>query len=254
MPSDFNDAILDAVAHRPWPLPAGAWVMSQTWHDLLFAHWPIDPGLLAPRVPAEFTLDLYDGQAWIAVVPFRMSNVGPRGVPSLPWVSAFPELNVRTYVRVGDKPGVYFFSLDAGNVLAVQAARILLRLPYHHAEMALRRGPDGVSYNSRRMGPDPPAELIATYRPEGPVFEARPGSLEYFLTERYCLYARGLGGHPYRLEIHHPPWSLQPAAAEFTRNTMAAASGVALPGAAPLLHFAARQDVVVWPPERLDGA
>src|SRR4051812_42045561 len=115
---DFDTTILDVVGHRPWALPDRAWVMTQTWHDLLFAHWPVKSSDLRPKVPAAFELDLFDGHAWVGVVPFHMTNVAPRGVPSLPRVSEFPELNVRTYVRVGDRPGIYFFSLDAGSALA----------------------------------------------------------------------------------------------------------------------------------------
>ena len=141
---DFNRGILEQVAHRPWPMPKSPWVMTQTWHDLLFAHWPVDAGSVREKVPTQFDLDLFDGSAWLAVVPFHMTNVAPRGVPSLPWVSEFPELNVRTYVHVGDRPGIYFFSLDAGGALAVQAARTLLNLPYYAATMSVRPRADGI--------------------------------------------------------------------------------------------------------------
>jgi uncharacterized protein len=119
----FDYGILNLVAHRPWPMPETPWVMTQTWHDLLFAHWPIPPLQLLPLVPAGFELDLFQGDAWIGIVPFRMTNVAPRFIPSLTGISTFPELNVRTYVRVADKPGIYFFSLDAGSRTAVLAAR-----------------------------------------------------------------------------------------------------------------------------------
>src|SRR5918993_5232455 len=221
---DFNGAILDEVSHRPWAMPAAPWVMTQTWHDLLFAHWPISRRKLRERVPSPFDLDLFDGEAWVGIVPFHMTNVAPRGIPSLPWISEFPELNVRTYVRVGDRPGIYFFSLDAGSALAVQAARTLLNLPYYAATMSVRPHADGIEYDSRRNDGSA-ATLSATYRAVGPRFEAIGGSLEYFLTERYCLYNLDHRGRPYRLEIHHPPWSLQTAVAEFTRNTMADAAG-----------------------------
>jgi len=127
---DFNRAILQQVGHRPWPMPDGPWVMTQTWHDLLFAHWPVAATALRKHVPPEFAVDLFDGTAWLGIVPFHMTNLAPRGVPSLPWISEFPELNVRTYVRVNERAGIYFFSLDAGSALAVQAARWLLNLPY----------------------------------------------------------------------------------------------------------------------------
>jgi uncharacterized protein YqjF (DUF2071 family) len=226
--------------------------MTQTWHDLLFAHWPIDPGVLRAKVPPAFEIDLFDGVGWVGIVPFRMTNVAPRGVPSLPWISEFPELNVRTYVRVDDRPGVYFFSLDAGSTVAVQAARTLLNLPYFAAAMTVDPLPDGIRYESERRNADPTARLSARYRPTGPPFQAIQGTLEYFLTERYCLYNLNQQGAPYRLEIHHPPWRLQPAVAEFARNTMADAAGVSLPVTNALLHFCARQDMVAWPPTSLE--
>jgi uncharacterized protein len=248
---DFNRRILTEVAHRPWPMPDGPWVMTQTWHDLLFAHWPIDAAALGEHVPSEFPLDLFDGTAWLAIVPFHMTNVAPRGVPSLPWISEFPELNVRTYVRVDEKPGIYFFSLDAGSTLAVQAARSLLNLPYYSATMKVTPASDHIDYESRRDNASAPAVLSARYRSLGAAFEATTGSLEYFLTERYCLYNLDHGGAPYRLEIHHPPWPLQPADAEFRRNTMAEAMDVSLPDTTPLLHFSRRQDMVAWAPTAL---
>jgi len=248
---DFNHAILDEVAHRPWAMPDGPWVMTQTWHNLLFAHWPVETAALREQVPSEFALDLFDGIAWLGVVPFFMTNVAPRGVPSLPWISEFPELNVRTYVRVNEKPGIYFFSLDAGSTLAVQAARSLLNLPYYLAAMNVTPNADNIEYHSRRGDDSGAATFSASYRPVGPPFEAMKGSLEHFLTERYCLYNLDHRGRPYRLDIHHPPWSLQPADAEFTRNTMADATGLSLPDMKPLLHFARRQDMVAWTPAQL---
>lgn len=248
---DFPTEILDEVDHRPWSLPDRPWVMTQSWHDLLFAHWPAEARELRQRVPAPFQIDLFEGRPWIGIVPFYMTNVAPRGVPSLPWVSEFPELNVRTYVRVGDRPGVYFFSLDAGSALAVHAARTLLNLPYHSASMDVTTRPDGIQYDSRRDSSQRPAEFEAVYAPTGASFVAEPGSLEFFLTERYCLYHVDHHGRPYRLEIHHPPWSLQPARAEVARNTMAEINGVTLPDEPPLLHFAKRQDMVAWAPTRL---
>jgi uncharacterized protein YqjF (DUF2071 family) len=121
MPNDFPAGIIDITAHRPWPLPQAPWLMTQSWHNLLFAHWPVDAELLRAKLPAGLPLDLYDGQAWVGVVPFRMTNVAPRFVPVIPFISEFAELNVRTYVTVGEKRGVYFFSLDAESAVAVTA-------------------------------------------------------------------------------------------------------------------------------------
>ncbi len=244
--------LLAVTAHRPWPLPAGPWVMMQTWHDLLFAHWPVAPEVLRPLVPGALPLDTFEGQAWVGVVPFRMSGVRPRGLPSLPWLSAFPELNVRTYVVVDGKPGVAFFSLDAGNPIAVALARALFHLPYFTAAMRLRRDGETIYYTSRRTHRGaPPAELEATYRPIGPVYHARPGTLAHWLTERYCLYTHTPRGTLLRAEIHHPHWPLQPAEADFALQTMARGHGITLPDTPPLLHYAHRLDVLVWAPARV---
>jgi uncharacterized protein YqjF (DUF2071 family) len=244
----FDHAILEVTGHRPWPMPGSAWVMTQTWHDLLFAHWPVDGTSLRAKIPSGFQLDLFDGQAWLGIVPFRMTNVAPRFVPALPWISAFPELNVRTYVRAGGKPGVYFFSLDAANPVAVGVARTLVHLPYYSAAMTVDERDGWIHYASRRTTPgSPPAELAGQYRPSGPASEPAHGTLEHFLTERYCLYTVDGSSRPCRLEIHHPPWPLQPAEAVFSVNTMAEACGLRLPSTPPVLHFSKRQDMVAWP-------
>ncbi len=260
-------ARLDQLDHRPWPRPVAPWVMAQSWHDLLFAHWPISPDLLRPLVPDILELDTFDGQAWIGVVPFRMSGVRPRGLPSVPWLSAFPELNVRTYVRHpqsakadGDKPGVYFFSLDAANPVAVAIARTVFHLPYFRAKMSVQPQGEDVVYRSLRTHSGVPVgELSGVYGPTGPVYAAQPGSLDHWLTERYCLYAVSpFHSQPqndhwrlWRSEIHHAPWPLQPAHADFPINTVAQSLGVPLADRPPLLHFARRIDVVVWPPRLL---
>ncbi len=247
MQNDFNYGILERTDHRPWPMPTSPWIMTQTWHDLLFAHWPVDAATLRARIPSGFELDLFEGQAWLGVVPFRMANVGPRGVPALPWVSEFPELNVRTYVRVGGTPGVYFFSLDAANPLAVGVARTLVHLPYYSASMQVETRDGWIHYNSRRIpSSGNPAQLAGRYRPTGDAHAPLEGTLEYFLTERYCLFTVDRTFRPHRLDIHHPPWPLQPAEAELTVNTMADAVGIRLPDIAPLLHFSLRQDMVGW--------
>jgi uncharacterized protein len=242
----FNYRILDEVDHRPWPMPDGPWIMTQTWHDLLFAHWPVDKVALASKLPPALTLDLYDGAAWVGIVPFHMTNVAPRGVPPLPRVSAFPELNVRTYVHVDGRPGIYFFSLDAGNRLAVAVARTMFHLPYFLARMRVADRGGVIHYVSERSWNDSEANLAVTYEPSGSIFRPCQSSLEYFLTERYCLYTLDGAGRAARLEIHHPPWLLQPATATFHVNTMAHPVGIRLPRKAPL-HFVKRQDMVAWP-------
>jgi uncharacterized protein len=246
----FDGSFLGRTEHRPWPLPASPWIMTQSWHDLLFMHWPIDPGVMRAKVPASIELDLFDGGAWLGIVPFRMSNIAPRALPALPWVSAFPELNVRTYVTRDGKPGVFFFSLDADNALAVAAARALFHLPYFSAAMQLQEREGWIEYESHRRRRGSPAHLVCRYRPIGPATEPIPGTLDYFLTERYCLYTLDRGSRVRRLEIHHPPWALQAAELELRTNTMAEAAGIPLPSMPPLLHFSKQQDMVGYPMER----
>jgi uncharacterized protein YqjF (DUF2071 family) len=246
--SDFNYAILDVTSHRPWPMPDRPWIMTQTWHALLFAHWPVEERVLRSLVPAPLPIDVFEGQGWLGVVPFHMTNVAPRGVPSMPLLSSFPELNVRTYVTVDGKPGVYFFSLDAASAPAVAAARALFGLPYHVAEMQVETDRDDVMYTSRRKSSE--AAFVARYRAVGAVRPPEPGTLEYFLTERYCLYTADRSSRVHRVNIHHPRWALQSADADIEVNTMAGAAGIALPATRPLLHFARRQDTVAFAPER----
>jgi uncharacterized protein YqjF (DUF2071 family) len=217
--------------------------MQQTWNDLLFAHWPMTPDVIRPLVPAALPLDTFNGQSWVAVTPFHMTGVRPRYTPPIPGLSAFPELNVRTYVTYGDKPGVYFFSLDAGSRIAAWAARATYHLPYFHARMNVADNDGCIQYHSFRNSG---AEFRAKYRPTAPVQLRNPGTLEHWLTERYCLYTV-VRNSVYRAEIHHAPWPLQDAECEFSANTVAQAAGIHLPEIQPLLHFAKRLEVLIWP-------
>jgi uncharacterized protein len=237
---------LEETAHRPWPLPERSWVMGQTWDDLLFAHWRASPDSLRALLPEGVDLDLFEGEAWLGITPFRVTGLRPRGLPPFPLVSSFLELNTRTYVDVGGKPGIWFFSLDASSELAVEGARRGYKLPYHRAEIRAEKQDGWVAYESRRRDSRAePATFRARYRPSGERLDVDPSSLAYFLTERYCLYTTD-GGRLKRAEIHHRPWPLQPAEAAIDENTMPP-SGVELLDDDPLLHFSARQDVVIWP-------
>lgn len=216
--------------------------MAQTWCDLLFAHWPIAASALRALVPPALEVDLWEGEGWIGVVPFRMEGIRPRWLPAIPFLSATPEINVRTYViGPGGKPGVYFFSLDAAGALVVRGARKYFGLPYYRARMECRNEGDTVRYRSTRN--EGGAEFRGVYRPVGEVQRAGAGTLEHWLTERYCLYTAQS-----RADILHRPWPLQPAEAGIELNTMARAAGIELPAIAPLLHFTRRLDVKVWWP------
>jgi uncharacterized protein len=219
--------------------------MGQTWEELLFAHWRVDLDDVRRHVPDDLEVETHDGSAWIGLTPFRLTNLRARGTLPLPRVASFLELNVRTYVRaVDEKPGIWFFSLDASSRLAVEAARRTYRLPYFHARMSATHRDGWIDYECARLQ-EPGRVFHGSYRPEGKPFTAHPGSLEWFLTERYCLYTTDPAGRLLRAEIHHDPWALRTAESAIELTSL---SPFALHGA-PLCHFSLRQDVVVWPLE-----
>ena len=237
-------------AHRPWPLPAGPWALSMCWRKLLFLHWPVAPAQVQPWLPAGVTLDTREEVAWLGVVPFLMADVHPHGLPAVSWLSAFPELNLRTYVTVDGKPGVWFFSLDAGNPVAVEFARLGFHLPYFNAAMQIQIG-ERIEYTSRRTHRRAANGVFrASYAACGPPYSSQPGTLEHWLTERYCLYAADQRGQVWRGDIHHRPWPLQLATVQLHENSLAQPLAVALDGP-PLAHYAERLDVRAWLPVRV---
>lgn len=241
-----SETTINKVTHHPFPPPSGSWIQEHTWHDLLFAHWPVPAEALRRLLPERVDVDTFEGQAWIGVIPFRISNIHLRGAPPLPVVSAFTELNVRTYVTLDGTPGVWFFSLDADSLFNVTVARHWYKLPYFYSRMSLAHEDSAVRYSSRRRGGTNAPEFRAVYRPLGETFQARPGTLEHWLTERYCLFASDSHGRVYRGDIHHAPWPLQRAEAAFEANTMTAPLGLKLRHASPSLLFARRIEVLVW--------
>lgn len=235
-------ATLGHVEHRPWPLPRGSWAQAQTWEELLFAHWTMPADALRAHVPAALDIDDFEGRAYLGLTPFRVTNLRVRGLPPVPGLSSFLELNCRTYVSYGDRPGIWFFSLDASSRFAVEGARRLYKLPYFRARMS---GPP--HFTSVRLNSEREHQWNATYERIGTAAKAQPGTLEHFLAERYCLYSVDEAGRLYRAEIHHLPWPLQGAEAEIRRNTVPP-DGLAGDGE-PHVMFSARQDVVIWPLE-----
>lgn len=242
------DDILKASSHRPWPAPTAPWAMRQVWSDLLFAHWPTPADDLAALLPPGLTLDTWEGEAWVGVVPFRMPYLSIRGLPNVPPFMRLLEINVRTYVRVGAKPGVYFFSLDADNPVAVEVARRWYSLPYLNARFDCDFTEERVRYQITRTDQRAaPGAFAGSYRPTGPLQTPAAGTLEDWLTSRYALYTTNRRGRILRGDITHAPWRLAPAEAEIEVNTLAQSHGIALADTAPLLHYAARLDVLAWP-------
>ena len=225
--------------------------MVQRWHDLLFAHYRCALSDLRPLIPASLEIETFDGTPWIGVIPFYMSGVRMRAAPPVPTANRFEELNVRTYVTLDGRPGVWFFSLDAASMLAVIGARLGIRLPYFRASMAMSAREDVISYTSRRWPiAGNPASFAATYQGIGPAAPPAPGTLEHFLTERYALYASN-GKRIWRGDIFHPRWNIQAGSARIDHNSMIAAAGIRSPDGEPLLHFAKFQDVRLWWPVRV---
>ena len=243
-------SVLDTTDHRPSPLPDRPWAMRQRWNDLLFAHWPVPAAAIEATLPAGLVADTFDGSAWLGVVPFSMDRIRIHGLPSVPGARSFPELNLRTYVRErgSNRGGVYFYSLDASNPLAVAVARTAFHLPYFWARMSMQYGKESgrsreIRYGSQRLLAPRPARFRATYRGLGLMAQ---GPLEHFLTARYALYTAGRHGALLRGDIHHLPWPLEKAEASFELNELPAAHGFTLPDRPPLLHYSRELMVYVW--------
>jgi hypothetical protein len=230
---------------RPSDRPAGF----QRWRHLLFLHWEVSPEALRPLLPPALSIDTFEGRAYVGVVPFTMRDVSPWWSPSVPGISNFHELNVRTYVhKGGEHPGVWFFSLDAAKAIAVMLARTGWNLPYHFASMDLEEVGTGlIRYQSRRRWPGPrPADLEARYRIGEPLGIAAPGTLEHFLVERYILFSDKGGGALRMGRVHHHPYPLQRAEVLELRESMVQAAGLPAPVGAPHVLYSPGVDVDVF--------
>jgi uncharacterized protein YqjF (DUF2071 family) len=221
-------------------------VMRSAWHHLLFLHWEMEPGILQEKLPAGLQIDTFEDRAFVGLVPFTMTAVRPHGLPHLPplrrWHEDFHEINVRTYVRHEKHgPGVWFFSLDAASAPAVVTARNWFKLPYFYARMSLliRRemGNETMRYASRRQWPQPlPAACDIEYSPQGETSAAQPGTLEYFLIERYLLYSFWRG-QLFVGRVRHKPYPIQSAQLHSVRENLITAAGITRPNAPPLAHY-----------------
>jgi uncharacterized protein len=248
------ETVLSRIEHRPYPVPSGPWALGMSWRNLLFMHWPIGVEDLRPLVPPALSIDTFEGSAWLGVTPFDMTGVRPHLLPAVPGLSNFPEMNLRTYVTAEDRSGIWFFSLDAHSRVAVRLARATFHLPYFDAEMYCHVSGDEVSYRSLRTHRGAPrAEFAARYRPVGEPFQSERGSIENFLTERYCLYSADRRGNVRRGEVHHHLWPLQPAEAEVSTLAITQQIGLKLPETAPILHFSKRLDVLAWLPRKISS-
>jgi hypothetical protein len=251
-----SDRILDRL--QPSIRPQRSLAGYQTWTDLLFVHWRIPVEMLVPLLPRELTVDTWEGEAWVGLVPFRMSGVRPWWSPALPGISNFPEANVRTYVhRDGRDPGVWFFSLEAAQWLAVRLARWGWHLPYYWASMQVERLESRVEYRSRRLSREGRSATVRTVAEIGPVLpsnkdgQAVPGTFEHFLVERYLLYSQSRRGVLYRGQVHHTPYPLRQAKLLEFQESLLAAAGIFPPDPPCHVLFSPGVQVEVFPLERL---
>lgn len=246
---------LPIASHRPYALPKRPWTMAERWRDLLFAHWPIPPEQVATLLPSGLQVDTFDGSAWLGIIPFSMERIQLRGVPRIPGASRFPELVLRTYVREENtnRAGVYFFSLEAANPLAVATARMAFHLPYHWARMSMQaQGEKEFLYESRRWLSSTPVGFRARYRGLGQmrlIERSQPGTIEYFLVERYYAFTVDRRGRLLRGDIDQQSWPIETAEAEIERNDLPGVYGIRLPSTPPLLHYSRELAVYLWTPE-----
>ena len=210
--------------------------MYQEWRNLTFLHWSFDPAAIRPLIPRRFELDIFDGKAWVGLVPFFISASRFTGIP---WTIDFPETNVRTYVRAPDgNTGVWFFSLDAASLPAVIGARIGFGLPYELASMTFQRSGSRISYWSKRIRSKTPATCDVTVDVGEALPETEIGPLEVFLINRYRLYSRIATG-----EVDHEPYPLSSVKLVECRQTL-----FDLPGQPDCVHFSPGVDVRIGRP------
>ncbi len=230
------------------------WAIAQEWHHVLFLHWPVDAGALRPMVPPPLEIETRDGRAWLTVLPFAMRRLRLRGLPALPFLSSFPQLNVRTYVTLEGRPGVFLLRVVAGSLPAVTIARRLFNLPYKRGRLALRKEGQSWIFTCRPRAEwqagagNTPSSLTVRYRPEGTAFRPAPGSLEHWLSERFCYYTIGREERIDRGEIEHPPWSLQPAQVDAIESSWPGAIGVEGGDMPALVYYSRRQTAFAWLP------
>ena len=227
-------------------IPPGRPAIYQSWGKLLFMHWPVPVESLRPLIPSQLEIDTFNGQAWLGVVPFTMWNIRPRFTPKVPVLSKAHELNVRTYVHYKGFPGVWFLSLEINQTLGNLIGRHIFYLPYHRATIKLDQNDQTIHYDLTRWSKSPSAKFTASWSIGEELPQTQPDSLEFFLTERYCLFAEHKS-RIYRSRIWHQPWPLQQATVHEFRSTMAEANGLPSPTGEPLLHYAESLSVGIWP-------
>jgi len=246
--------ILQRTAHRRWAIPQRPWRWSQGWRNLLFCHWSVPVKALRSHVPSRLEIDTFEGAAWVSAVAFHMSRVRPRWLPPFPPVSDFLELNLRTSVRLDEKPGVFFLSIHANKRLAVKVARWFSPLPYVYAPMRCLPEGGGYRFQCACVRPGEENSFSAHFSPRFKVIAACEDSLNEWLLERYCLYVGDENGGLVSAEVHHEPWTIQEVTPEISSNTLARPFGLDLASKPDRAHFSAGVNALAWSFGRVQSA
>lgn len=232
------------------PEPVARPVMLQQWRDLTYVHWRFDPAVVRSLLPSGVDVDTFDGSAWVGLIPFSMRDISVPGLPAIPYLGSFPEVNVRTYVRCNGIPGVWFFSLDVNRLLPAWVARTTYRLPYCWGSASNTVDGDAVRARVHRRWPDGASTHIdATV---GDRIES-PDDLSVFLSARWGLYSRGFGGRLRYAPVDHEPWVLHEARLDHLEDTLLTAAGLPAPVGDPHVMFSPGVSVRVGLPRRVRG-
>jgi len=229
--------------------PSGSPILQQKWENLLFLHWPVDPALLRPLIPEALEIDTFDGRAWLGITPFHLSDLRPPLLPALPGLSAFTEMNVRTYVLHNGKPGIWFFSLDASKLLPAAAARIFFMLPYFKASMKFEQNHPLFNFSMTRSGATD-VEFKASWQVGVRLRAPDVESLAFFLVERYCAFAVE-GSRVFQIRIYHHPWILDEALVKIESSNAISALGLPEPATEPIVHFSESIEAEIWAPAQV---
>ena len=233
--------------HLPFPMPNRPFAISQEWRELTFMHWKVDPERLKPHLPDGLEIDLFNGEAYVGVIPFVMKNVRPRGLPSVPGISTFAEFNVRTYVIKDGQAGVFFLTLDAKSLVTCFYAPRAYGLPYRYAKAKVKYEGESLQWRSRRSSDG--AELIGSTSNKGPLQSSDSNTLEHYFFERYCLYTEHQGCIR-RAYVYHQPWSFTEAEVNLESNTLLESYNMGLDALSPdLIHYSQGLLVKTWPIE-----
>ncbi|MBS4202106.1 DUF2071 domain-containing protein [Bacillus sp. FJAT-49732] len=239
--------VLQETNHRPYPIPSKKWIMRQKWSNVFFMHWPIQPELLQPYIPSSIEVDTYDGFAWLGVIIFNIDGIYLRGFPPVSFRPAFPEINLRTYVKCDNKPGIYFLSLDVDDWTSYTLAKRWLNVPYHPAKISIQKNVDTFHYESLRMGSsNTPIVCKGSFTPQSNIFHPNSDTIDHWLSERYCFFSNDQRSNMYCLDIHHHPWPLQKADAVIKKNDLFKPFSFHLEDEKPILHFSQGVEALIW--------